>query len=119
MTQAVCASVPDAEVNDIVLFVLETRILPVRLTLQEPAKVTVYEKLPVAVGVPLMVTTLLANDPVTPDGRPENVAPVALLVEYVIVVRAVFSQSDWALVPAAELKVPVGPCVTVMVTDGE
>jgi hypothetical protein len=90
LTQAVCASVPDAEVNDIVLFVLDTRMLPVRLTLQEPAKVTVYEKVPVAVGVPLMVTTLLAYDPVTPSGSPENVAPVALLVEYVIGVMAVF-----------------------------
>jgi hypothetical protein len=66
-----------------------------------------------------MVTALLAYDPVTPDGRPENVAPVALLVEYVIVVRAVLRQSDWALVPAAELKVPVGPCVTVMVAEEE
>ena len=66
-----------------------------------------------------MVTTLLAYDPVTPSGSPENVAPVALLVEYVIVVSAVFSQSDCALVPVAELKVPVGPCVTVMVAEEE
>ena len=43
-----------------------------------------------ALGVPLMVTTLLAYDPVTPVGSPENVAPLAFVVAYLIVVMAVF-----------------------------
>jgi hypothetical protein len=32
------------------------------------------------VGEPLIVTTLLAHDPVTPAGKPLNVAPVAPVV---------------------------------------
>jgi len=41
------------------------------------------------VGVPLIVTTLEAKVPVTPAGNPVTDAPVAPVVEYVVVVIAV------------------------------
>jgi hypothetical protein len=47
---------------------------------QPPVSVTVKGNEPETVGVPLMVTTLPDQDPVTPAGRPEIVAPVAVLV---------------------------------------
>jgi len=45
--------------------------------------------------------------PVTPVGKPENVAPVAPVVLYVIGVIAVFTQTVWLSVPGAEVRVMV------------
>ena len=62
-----------------------------------------------------MVTTLAAQLPVTPAGKPLKVAPVAPVVEYVMLVIGVFRQTDCALVPAADVKVIVLFGVTVIV----
>ena len=70
---------------------------------------------PDAVGVPLIVTTLLAHVPLMPAGKPVTVAPVAPVVAYVIVVAGVLIQSVWASVPAAEFSVIVLFGVTVIV----
>jgi hypothetical protein len=53
-----------------------------------------------------MVTTLAAQLPVTPVGSPENVAPVATVVLYVILFIAVLMHTVWLLF--AEVKVIVG-----------
>jgi hypothetical protein len=45
--------------------------------------------------------------PVTPDGKPENVASVAPVVLYVMGVIAVFTQTVWLSVPGAEVSVMV------------
>ena len=67
-----------------------TVIVPVAVTVpQPPVNVTVYVNVPDTVGVPLMVTTLDAQLPVTPVGKPVIVAPVAPVVAYVVVVIAV------------------------------
>jgi len=50
-------------------------------------------KVPVAVGVPEMVMLPPEKVPVTPAGKPENVAPVAPVVLYLIGVIAVFTQT--------------------------
>ena len=67
------------------------------------------------VGVPLIVATLLAQAPVTPVGKPLKVAPVAPVVEYVMLVIAVLIHFVWAFVPAAEVRVMVLFGVTVIV----
>ena len=54
-----------------------------------------------------MVATFAAHVPLTPAGKPENVAPVAPVVAYVILVIPLLMQSVCALVPAAELRVMV------------
>src|ERR1044072_7433026 len=51
-----------------------------------------------------MVTTFAAHVPVTPAGSPENVAPVALVVAYVIFVIGVLMHSVCAVVLAAEVR---------------
>ena len=53
--------------------------------------------------------------PVTPAGKPLKVAPVALVVEYVMLVIAVLIHTVCALVPAADVKVIVLSGVTVIV----
>ena len=53
--------------------------------------------------------------PVTPAGKPENVAPVAPVVLYVIGVIAVFTQTVWLSVPGAEVSVRVLLGCTMMV----
>ena len=53
--------------------------------------------------------------PVTPAGKPENVAPVAPVVLYVIGVIAVFTQTVWLSVPGAEVSVMVLLGCTMMV----
>jgi len=53
--------------------------------------------------------------PVTPAGKPENVAPVAPVVLYVIGVMAVFTQTVWLFVPEAEVRVMVLVGCTMMV----
>ena len=45
-----------------------------------PERVMVYGNGPVAIGVPLIVTTLDDQLPVTPAGKPETLAPVAPVV---------------------------------------
>ena len=70
---------------------------------------------PVAVGVPVMVTTLAAQVPLTPAGRPVTFAPVAPVVLYVMLVSAVFAQRVCVVVAAAELSVIVFAGFTVTV----
>src|SRR6185295_9468139 len=105
LIQTVCASVPAADVSVMVLFGV-TVIVPLAvITPQPPVSVTVYGNEPDTVGVPLIVTTLAAHDPVTPAGKPLNVAPVAPVVPYVILVIAVLIQTVCASVPAADVSV--------------
>ena len=52
-----------------------------------------------------MVATFDAQAPETPAGKPLNVAPVAVVVAYVIFVMAVLIHLVWELVPTAEVKV--------------
>jgi len=54
-----------------------------------------------------MVMLLSEKVPVTPVGKPENVAPVAPVVLYVIGVTVVFTQTLWLSVPGAEVRVMV------------
>jgi len=72
-------------------------------------------KVPVTVGVPEMVMLPPEKVPVTPGGKPENVAPVAPVVLYVIGVIAVFTQTVWLFVPGAEVRVMVLLGRTMMV----
>jgi len=72
-------------------------------------------KVPAAVGVPEMVMLPPEKVPVTPAGKPENVAPVAPVVLYVIGVIAVFTQTVWLSVPGAEVRVMVLFGCTMMV----
>jgi hypothetical protein len=72
-------------------------------------------KVPETVGDPLIVNVFAFQLPVTPAGRPDTVAPVAVVVVYVILVSAVLIQSVWASVPTAELRAIVLVDVTVMV----
>ena len=53
--------------------------------------------------------------PVTPLGKPENVAPVAPVVLYMIESIAVFTQIVWLSVPGAEVRVMVLSGCTMMV----
>jgi len=53
--------------------------------------------------------------PVTPAGKPENVAPVAPVVLYLIGVIGVFTQTVWLSVPGAEVRVMVLLGRTMMV----
>ena len=65
-----------------------------------------------------MVATLPAQDPVTPAGKPEKVAPVAPVVAYVIVVMAELIQTVW-LVPGAIVFNGVTVIVPVVVAAGQ
>jgi hypothetical protein len=117
LIHTVWASVPLAEVNVIVLFGV-TVIVPVAVTagvVQPPVVVTVYVNVPEAVGIPLIVTTPAAHAPVTPAGNPLNVAPVAPVVLYVILMIAVLIHLVWASVPTAEVNVIVLFGVTMIV----
>jgi hypothetical protein len=62
---------------------------------------------PATVGVPEMVMSPPEKVPVTPVGKPENVAPVAPVVLYVIGVIAVSTQTVWLFVPGAEVRMMV------------
>jgi hypothetical protein len=53
--------------------------------------------------------------PVTPLGKPANIASVTPVVLYVIGVIAVFTQTVWLSVPAAEVRVMAVLGCTVMV----
>jgi hypothetical protein len=72
-------------------------------------------KVPETVGDPEIVTTFADQFPVKPVGRPVTVAPVAVVVAYVILVSAVLIQSVCASVPTAELLAIVLFGVTVIV----
>jgi hypothetical protein len=103
----VCASVPGADVNVIVLSGV-TVILPVAvITPQPPVSVIKYVLVPDTVGVPLIVSTLFDHELVTPVGSGVTVAPVAPVVLYVILVIAVLIHIVCELVPTAELNVIV------------
>jgi hypothetical protein len=52
-----------------------------------------------------MVMSLPEKLPVTPVGKPTNIASVTPVVLYVIGVIAVFTQTVWLSVPAAEVRV--------------
>ena len=73
--------------------------------------------MPDAVGVPVIVATLLAHEPVTPAGNPEKVAPVAPAVASVILVIAELIQTVW-FVPAAMVLSGVTVIVPVAVAGG-
>ena len=75
--------------------------------------------MPDAVGVPLIVTTLDAQLPVTPAGKPVTVAPVAPVVAYVILVMAVLIHKVWLFVPTPEVNVIVLFGVTIIVIKVE
>ena len=70
--------------------------------------------MPAMVGVPLIVTMLDAQLAFTPAGRPEKVAPVAPVVEYVIVVIGVLTHTVWLLVPTPEVRLIVLVGLTVI-----
>jgi hypothetical protein len=53
--------------------------------------------------------------PLTPVGKPENVASLAPVVRYVISVIGVFTQTVWLSVPGSEVRVMVGLGCTMMV----
>lgn len=65
-------------------------------------------------GVPVIVTTLDDHPTVRPDGNPLKVAPVAPVVEYVILLIAVLTQTVWLLVPTPEVRLIVLVGLTVM-----
>ena len=116
LIHSVCASVPAADTRVTVLLGV-TVTVPVVVTVpQPPVNITVYGKLPDNVGVPLIVTTLPAHTPVTPAGKPVTVAPVAPVVEYVILVNGVLIHIVCASVPAADVLVTVLLGVIVTVT---
>ena len=85
---------------------------------QPPVVVTVYVNVPLTVGVPLMVTVLFAHEPLTPAGKPVNVAPVAPVVASVIVEMAVLIHVV-RLSPAAIVFNGVTVIVPVVVAGGQ
>jgi len=62
-------------------------------------------KVPVTVGVPEMVMLPPEKVPVTPVGKPENVAPAPPVVLYLIGVIALFTQTVWLSVPEVSVMV--------------
>ena len=59
----------------------ETVKVPVLVTTPHPpVKVIVYGKTPDIEDVPEMVTVFAEKPPITPDGKPEKVAPIAPVV---------------------------------------
>ena len=100
--------------TNVTVFTGSTVIVPLAVEVpQPPARVMVYTKVPATVGVPLMVTVLDAQLPVTPAGKPAIAAPVAPLVEYVVVVRAVLMHLV-CVPPAARVIELFGTTVTVI-----
>ena len=84
-------------------------MVPLADAVKQLLPVVVMEKLngdpAVEVGVPLIVIVFPATEALTPAGNPVTVALVAPpLNEYVIEVMAVFIQSVWLVVDAAEVK---------------
>jgi hypothetical protein len=115
LIQTVCDSVPDAELKPIVLAAVTT-IVPVALaTLQPPVVVAVYVYVPATVTVPLIVNEFADQPYVRPVGNPVTVAPVAIVVVYLILVIAPLIHTVCAFVPAAELNTIVLFGVTTIV----
>ena len=85
---------------------------------QPPVVVTVYVNVPLAVGVPLMVTTFPAQEPVTPAGKPVTVAPVAPVVAKVMLVNGELIQTV-RLMPVATVFNGVTVIVPVVVAGGQ
>ena len=72
-------------------------------------------------GVPLIVKVFPASTPFTPAGRPVTVAPVAPPpIVYTIFPIALLTQTVWAVVDDAEVRVNVELACTVIepVTEG-
>ena len=105
--------VVDAE--DAVLFGVTVIVPVVFTTPQPPIKNTVYVNVPATDGLPEIVTILLAQVPVTPDGKPITIAPVAPVVFNVIVVIGVFMQVV-LLTPASTVLFGVTVIVPVALT---
>ena len=74
--------------------------------------------MPLTVGVPLIVTVLFAHEPITPAGKPVNVAPVALVVVSVILLIALLIHTVW-LVPATIVFNGLTVIVPVVVAGGQ
>ena len=74
--------------------------------------------MPLTVGVPLIVTVLFAHEPVTPAGKPVNVAPDAPVLAIVIGAMAVFIHTVW-LVPATIVFNGLTVIVPVEVAGGQ
>ena len=74
--------------------------------------------MPLTVGVPLMVTVLFDHEPLTPAGKPVNVAPVAPVVVSVILLIALLIHTVW-LVPAAIVFNGVTVIVPVVIAGGQ
>ena len=70
-------------------------------------------KVPVAVGVPLIVKTFAAHELVTPEGSPVIVIFVAPVVAYVMLAKELFTHTDCVFVPAADVSVNVLDGVTL------
>jgi hypothetical protein len=116
LIHTVCAVVAGAEVLVTVLLAVTAIVPVVVITPQPPVSVTVYvSAAPATVGVPLIVTTFAAQVPVTPVGKLVTVAPVAPVVEYVILVIGVLIHTVCAVVAGAEVSVTVLAGVTVIV----
>jgi len=93
-----------------------TVMVPVAVTVPHPpVRVTVYPNgLPVVVdGEPLIVIFPAEYVPLTPEGSPLNVAPVAPVDEYVILAIGEFKQTVWVLLP--DVRVIVLTVLTVIV----
>jgi hypothetical protein len=99
--------VPAADVNTIVLSGVTVIVPFLVITPQPPVNVIVYGKVPATDGLPLIVTTLPAQPPITPAGNPANVASVAPVVAYVIVAIDEFVHIVCASVPTADVNVIV------------
>jgi hypothetical protein len=77
-------------------------------------------KLPVAVGVPLIVITSADQEVVTPAGKPVTVPiPVAIVVVCVIFVKATFTASVGVDDPALTVLSTQGVTVVGVVIAGE
>ena len=103
----VWASVPAGEVRLIVFAGVDVMFPVADATPQLAVNVTVKLNVPAAAGVPLMVTTLAAQVPLTPAGNPEKVAPFAPVVAYVIFTIGELMQTVCASVPGADVRVIV------------
>ena len=88
--------------------------------MQPPVVETVNENVPEIMGVPDTANTPALNDPVTPAGNEPAViaAPVAPPpIAYSTYVIAVFTQTTWLSVPAAEVCISVPGLFTEIVPD--
>ena len=74
--------------------------------------------MPLTIGVPLIVTVLFAHEPLTPAGKPVNVAPVAPVVVSVILLITLLIHTVW-LVPATIVFNGLTVIVPVVVAGGQ